>query len=68
MQTFAQKLFFRFGLRRRMAARRTPAELQIDRGNVVPLRPAPRDLRIGTEVRDGGFQYIKVLPNEPRTA
>ena len=73
MQTFREMMFLRFGLRRNTAARRTPAALQVDRfDKVVPLRPAKAApapaLRIGTEVRDGGVQYIKVLPNEPRTA
>ena len=70
MQTFAQKLFFMFGLRRRMAARRTPAALQVDYSNVIAL-PAPANrsnLRIVTELRDGGLLYVKPLANEPRTA
>jgi hypothetical protein len=74
MHTFAQWFFFTFGLRRRTAARRTPAMLQVDRSNVVPLRAdrngpqAPCSCRIGIAVRDGGFQYIKPLASEPRTA
>ena len=77
MQTFRQRMFLMFGLRRNTASatktRRTPAALQVDRHDkVVPLRQAkaaPKPaLRIGTEVRDGGMQYIKVFANEPRTA
>ena len=74
MQTFAQRFFFAFGLRRRTTARRTPAALQVDRYKAVCLRPEragpqkPCAFRIGVEVRDGGFQYIKPLANAPRTA
>ena len=67
MHTFAQRLFFMFGLRRRTASRRTPAALQVDYSNVVPIRRA-RALRIGTELRDGGLLYVKPLANEPRMA
>lgn len=66
MHTFAQRLFFAFGLRQRTTTRRTPAALQVDYSNVVPIRRA-RTLRIGTELRDG-FEYVKPLANEPRTA
>ena len=66
MHTFAQWIFFAFGLRRNTATRRTPAALQVDYVNVVAPRPCR--LRIGIEVRDGGLQYIKPLANEPRTA
>ena len=66
MHTFAQKLFFMFGLRRRMATRRTPAALQVDYSNVVPIRRG-RELRIGTESRDG-FVYVKPLANQARMA
>lgn len=67
MHTFAQRLFFMFGLRRRTALRRTPAALQVDGKNVVELRTR-RPLRVGVEVGDGGLQYIKPLANSPRTA
>lgn len=73
MHTFAQRLFFMFGLRRRMATRRTPVALQVDQAQTGylgyfrgPQRPCR--FRIGTEVRDGGFQYVKPLAAEPRTA
>ena len=74
MQTFAQSLFLKFGLRRRTAARRTPAALQVERTRVVPLRPnragpqRPCAFRIGIELRDGGLLYVKPLAAEPRAA
>ncbi len=77
MQTFRQKIFFAFGLRRGTTARRTPAALQVDRGRehtVIPLRPnlrgpqRPAPFAIGIEVRDGGYQYIKPLAAQPRAA
>lgn len=63
MHTFAQKLFFMFGLRRRTATRRTPAALQVDYSNVIPMRRAS-DLRIVTERRDG-FVYVKPRADDP---
>jgi len=77
MHAFAQRLFLMFGLRRRMAAKRTPATLQVDRTLRLvtpsyfelfrgPQRPCK--CRIGVEVRDGGFKYIRPIANEPRTA
>lgn len=70
MQTFRQRMFFAFGLRRNTAARRTPAALQVDRGNVVPIRPAakPRPaIRFAIEERDG-YEYIKVRANRTGAA
>ncbi len=67
MQTFAQKLFFMFGLRRKTATRRTPAALQVDR-IILPAAANRSALRIGTELRDGGLLYVKPLAAEPRTA
>ena len=73
MHTFAQRLFFMFGLRRNTATRRTPSALQVDRRTFHyfdhfrgPQRPC--SCRIGTEVRDGGFQYVRPLASAPRTA
>lgn len=65
MQTLKQRMFLRFFLCRNTGVRHVPAKAP---DNVVPIRPSKPALRIGTEVRDGGFQYVKVLPNEPRTA
>ena len=67
MHTFAQRLFFMFGLRRRTATRRTPAALQVD-GIALPAPANRSSLRIGTELRDGGLLYVKPLAAEPRTA
>lgn len=82
MQTFAERMFFAFGLRRNTATRRTPEGLQIERSQVnrnppprgarpmlvltPPPKPAP--LRICIELRDGGLLYVKPLAAQPRTA
>ena len=67
MHTLAKRLFFMFGLRRKTAIRRTPAALQVDGSNVIPIRRSPK-FRIVTELRDGGLLYVKPAANEPRTA
>lgn len=74
MQTFTRWFFFAFGLRRRTNVRRTPAALQVDHANVIPLRrdhrgpqqPAP--FRVGIEIQGQGLQYIKPIATHPRAA
>ena len=73
MQTFAQWFFLTFGLRRRMNVRRTPSALQVDRSNIVPLRPnhrgpqRPCPFRIGIEIRGQGERYIRPIAAQSRT-